>query len=70
MPEQNQLELEICCLCGCPTERAGRADDSIYSDVVLSFRIDSLTFEPGNEVGPLCVECWQALNQLMVIDDR
>lgn len=34
---------EMCCQCECPTGRAGRADDSLYTD---------------NDWGPYCEDCW------------
>ena len=40
--------LEYCCQCDTPTGRAGRADDSLFTD-------------DGD--GPYCKECWDALNQ-------
>ena len=40
--------LEYCCQCDAPTGRAGRADDSLFTDA-------------GD--GPHCEDCWNALNQ-------
>ncbi len=35
---------EICCQCENPTRRAGRGNDSLYTD---------------NDLGPYCEDCWQ-----------
>ena len=43
-PRRNATELEHCCDCGAPTDRAGRADDSLYTD---------------DDHGPLCIDCYQ-----------
>lgn len=37
------MALEVCCQCDSPTGRAGRADDSLYTD---------------SDWGPYCEECW------------
>jgi len=42
---------EYCNLCGEPTDKAGRSDDSIYLKT------------PGAEVGPLCNSCHNALRR-------
>lgn len=36
-------ELELCCRCDDPTGRAGRADDSLFTD---------------NDLGPYCRDCF------------
>ena len=69
-----QLECEICCLCQNQTGKAGRADGSIFSEVVMPFSIDTLAFDVDSlryqpEVGPLCSACHAALMQLMVIEE-
>ena len=46
------LPLEHCCLCDAETDRAGRADDSIY-----------IIHPDGNEIGPLCETCYLAFCQ-------
>lgn len=38
-----EIQLELCCRCGDPTGRAGRADDSLYTD---------------DDLGPYCWDCW------------
>ena len=38
------LDLEYCCACDYPTGRAGRLDDSLYTD---------------DDDGPFCVECYE-----------
>ena len=40
-------ELEYCCICDEPTERAGRLDDSLYID----------------DDGPFCEECFVQLTE-------
>lgn len=40
---EGMMELEYCFLCGEPTERAGRSDDSIYCNC---------------GAGPFCLDCW------------
>ena len=37
-------ELEYCCECDNPTGRAGKGEDSLYTD--------------GVELGPYCEDCW------------
>ncbi len=39
--------LEYCCECGEPTERAGRGEDSLYTD---------------DDEGPFCSDCWHKLD--------
>lgn len=62
----SDLQLERCCLCDDPTERAGRADDSIYLEVLEDYE----GYKRGDEIGPLCVECLGELEDLGVIRDE
>lgn len=59
------MELERCCMCDDPTGKAGRSDDSIYKECVHAFQAqpnpDGATILPGEEVGPLCGECYEKL---------
>ncbi len=48
-------ELEICCQCDDPTGRAGRADDSLYTDC---------------DWGPYCPDCWQDADYWRCIADE
>ena len=43
--------LEYCCECLGPTGNAGRDEDSIYAECIAN----------GNEVGPLCPDCYNDL---------
>lgn len=52
-------DLERCCECDDPTGRAGRGDDSIYAEVVAT----------GDEIGPLCSECFNRLESEGKIHD-
>ncbi len=63
------MKVERCQLCGDLTDRAGRADDSIYRDAALRIVIGMMRFEPGDEIGPLCEACRDSLQQLKVIED-
>ena len=60
---------EYCTFCNNETGRAGAGDGSIYVEAVLPFSIDSRAVDVGEEIGPLCEECFGALRQLMVIED-
>jgi len=46
--------LEYCQLCNSETGRAGRSDDSIYLEI-----------PHGDEIGPLCEECYSAFGKAM-----
>ena len=57
---------ELCCLCGEPTGRAGRGEDSIYRIVAPNSSTPGnpsyadILIAPyflGGECGPLCVAC-------------
>lgn len=48
-------ELEYCCVCGDATDRAGRADDSLYVETI------------GDEIGPLCVRCYDKIQSVPAI---
>ena len=39
------MALEYCCVCGNPTGKAGKGDDSLYID----------------DDGPYCEECWDEM---------
>ena len=57
------MEYEYCQLCGMKTEKAGRADDSIYAD--LQHDLPSpIRLTKGDEIGPLCELCYDDLLQL------
>ena len=43
--------LEYCCECDNPTGRAGRGEDSIFAEFIIG----------GDEIGPLCWECYNKL---------
>lgn len=45
------MSIERCCECDEPTERAGRGDGSIYAE----------NAKTGDEIGPLCSECYDRL---------
>jgi len=60
------MESERCCLCDDPTGRAGVADDSIYVTLVATL----FGVEKGDPVGPLCLACYYALEQLSLIDEE
>ena len=52
--------LEYCCECDSPTGRAGRGEDSIYAEFMIG----------GDEIGPLCWECYQSLIHAKIIKDE
>ena len=45
------IDLEMCCICNCPTEKAGAGEDSTF-----------VSFEDYD--GPVCDECRHALEAL------
>jgi len=49
--------LEYCCECDNSTGRAGRGEDSIYAEYMIG----------GDEVGPLCFECYDELISAKII---
>ena len=51
--------IETCILCGDPTDMAGRADDSLYCD--WKVKPPALHYEQGDEIGPLCLSCYDCL---------
>jgi len=56
--------LEYCCECDEPTERAGRADDSIYVELLRDWHRgggDGPIEPAGTEIGPLCLSCYVAM---------
>ena len=55
-------DVEYCDICHEYTDRAGRADDSIYR--ILNFPLYDM--KKGDEIGPLCEDCNDALDQLGV----
>lgn len=50
------MSYETCVICDCETGRAGRADDSIYE--TLSKDLPELNLKAGDEIGPLCSDCY------------
>lgn len=63
MPEPRY---EYCCICTDPTGRAGRADDSIYRDLLKPYGNQSA----GDEIGPLCDVCLSELVESGCVDDE
>ena len=59
-------ELERCLICEEPTGRAGRAEDSLYPTLICSYSPFVLRY--GDEVGPLCGDCYNAFGRLGFID--
>ncbi len=57
--------LELCFVCDEPTGRAGRYDDSLFFE--LKYSIFSKPI--GDEIGPLCTDCLDALRQLGLINE-
>lgn len=51
-------DYEYCCICGNPTGRAGRGEDSIYATRLLD----------GDEIGPLCEDCYAELKEAESIE--
>ncbi len=61
--------LEYCQLCGDATGRAGRADDSIYAELLRDWhRPDGAIWPAGEEVGPLCVKCYCELTDQGLVE--
>lgn len=60
-----EQELEYCYLCGEPTGRAGKDDDSIYVELTRNF----LEYTEGDEIGGLCIDCYEALRQLGLVKE-
>lgn len=56
------MQLEYCCECDEPTGHAGRADDSIFVELLRDWHKpgphDGPIIPAGSEVGPLCGECY------------
>ena len=52
--------LEYCCECDNPTGNAGRGEDSIYAELMVD----------GDEIGPLCRECYDELLATKIIIDE
>jgi hypothetical protein len=61
-------KIETCCICGDPTGKAGRSDDSIYKECVSAFQFTPNPDGPyamvGEEIGPLCPDCCDRLESL------
>lgn len=57
-------ELEYCIICGEPTGRAGKDDDSIYVELKKKYNI----YDIGEIIGGLCEECNKAIIQLEAIE--
>lgn len=61
------MEMELCIICEDPTGRAGQGDDSIYPHLIYPLW-EMLELTTGEEVGPLCPDCANALKQLGFTD--
>lgn len=64
-----ELEFEVCIICEGKTDRAGRYDDSIYSEWKTTVHVCDLRADMGEEVGPLCEGCYCCLDALGLIDE-
>ena len=51
--------IETCVLCGDPTGRAGKGEDSLYSEWAIKPPL--LQYKEGEQIGPLCVSCFDCL---------
>ena len=60
-----ELPLEYCIICGEPTGRAGRDDDSIYVELKQKYG----AYDAGEIIGGLCEECNRAMLQLNIIEE-
>lgn len=60
------MELEYCIICDEPTGRAGKMDDSIYHTLKHPF----YNLKTGDELGPVCEKCNEALIQLMLVSEN
>lgn len=56
---------EICSLCDWETGRAGRTEDSLYPLVAID--LPKIGARPNDEIGPLCGDCFTALEAIGVI---
>jgi hypothetical protein len=57
---KDEIDVETCVICGDETGRAGRGDDSIYAVWMIS--PPTLKSRKANdEIGPLCVGCYDCL---------
>jgi len=52
-------EMETCVLCGDLTGKAGKGEDSLYSEWAI--KPPTLHYEVGEEIGPLCASCFDCL---------
>lgn len=55
---------ELCINCGEETGRAGIMEDSLYPVLAGQY----FNYPKGDTYGPLCEECWDALDRLQLID--
>lgn len=55
---------ELCVICDQETGRAGIHDDSMFPVLKLNYGY----IECGDTVGPLCEDCYFAMEQLKMID--
>jgi len=58
------MSKETCTLCDAETGRAGIYEDSMYPVLAGDF----FRSKKGDNVGPVCEECYSALDQLDLID--
>lgn len=58
-------DLEYCEICDEETGGAGRLDDSIFAELKTEF----FGKEKGDEVGPLCLICYESFLRLGLIDE-
>jgi len=65
-----QRPLEMCCLCDRPRGEARERRDLIVVETDVAFRLGSLEFDAGDEVGPVCPDCCQAMEQLGLFSEE
>jgi hypothetical protein len=62
---QINLREEICVFCNETTGKAGHGDGSIYCLLLGDFEL----YYRGEEVGPLCPECYHGLQMLKLVGE-
>ena len=54
-------EYETCEICGDPTGRAGKGEDSLYGEWSETFQCKLPRIKQGAEAGPFCISCYDCL---------
>ena len=55
-------EVECCEICGEPTGRAGKGEDSLYAQWAVTHQTWLYRIQRGVEAGPFCPNCYDCLS--------